>query len=39
MTTTFVIDKEKLVMDLLKARKNYQQMFKEAHISFPLFLR
>lgn len=34
MTMTFVIDKEKLVMDLLKAGKNYQEISKEAHVSF-----
>ena len=34
MTITFVIDKEKLVMDLLKANKNYQEISKEAHVSF-----
>lgn len=34
MTLTFVIDKEKLVMDLLKAGKSYQEIAKEAHVSF-----
>lgn len=33
MTMTFVIDKEKLVMDLLKAGKTFQQIAKEAHVS------
>lgn len=33
MTMTFLINKEKLVMDLLKAGKNYQEIAKEAHVS------
>lgn len=39
MTMTFVIDKEKLVMDLLKARKTYPEIAKEARVSFSFISR
>lgn len=39
MTMTFVIDKEKLVMELLKAGNTYQQISNEARVSFSFISR